>query len=76
MCFSTIFFSHKNFPKSKKGFGFWTFLKMSKKWMTQKFPKNTQKSRYDLNAHIHFFDFIKNETIFFSFESAIFFVSL
>ncbi len=72
----TIFFSHKYFPKSQKGFGFWTFLKMSKKWMTQKFLKNTQKSRCDLNAHTHFFDFVKNETIFFSFDSASFFVSL
>jgi hypothetical protein len=51
----TIFFSHKYFSKSQKGIENWTFLKMSKNRITQKFPKNVKKSQCDLNAHNYFF---------------------
>ena len=37
-----VFFSNKNFPKSKKGNRFWTFLKMSIFDFSKHFiPKNT-----------------------------------
>ena len=47
MCIFYIFSNNKKIPKSKKGNGFWTFLKMSNFRMTQKFPENTKKSRRD-----------------------------
>ena len=76
MAIFTIIFSNKFFLKSKKGNGFWTFLKMSNFRMTEKFPENTQKSRCDRDAHNDFLEFVKNVMLTFSLKLAIFYVSL
>jgi len=67
MSIFTIFSSNKKIPKSKKGIGFWTFLKMSKIRIVKEVPKSTQKTRCDQYAHNDFFDFYKIVTINFSF---------
>jgi hypothetical protein len=67
MVIFTIIFSHKFFLKSKKGNGFWTFLKMSNFRVVKEVPKTAQKSRFDHNALIIFFSFYNFVTIIFSF---------
>ena len=47
MAFIPIFISNNFFPKSQKGNGFWTFLKMSKNEKPKKVSKTTHFSLLD-----------------------------
>jgi len=52
---SWYFLSNNFFPKSQKGNGFWTFLKMSIFWKPRKVSKIGQKCDCDDNSHNYFF---------------------
>jgi hypothetical protein len=52
---SWYFLSNNFFPKSQKGNGFWTFLKMSKNGNPKKVLKMGQKCDCDEDDHRYFF---------------------